>query len=170
MAAWIAEIKPVSEECHRRPKRIEICGAITGAIYAARWSGHGHLLARIRPTFRIMCARSATRKPWCERPSPCDIRVTLRRRHRGRSHHGLLSDNRRRGLQAGGRVRRPSWRCSCEVAGPLRVRIDFRQCSRAQQRGDCWNPENGSGQPTRSLGCLARNRSQRARRPCRRAE
>ena len=50
---------------------------------------------------------SATRKPWCERPHPFRRGATPRSRRRGRSHHGLLPDNRRRGVLTGGKVRRP---------------------------------------------------------------
>ena len=43
----------------------------------------------------------------CERPHPFGRRATLRARCRGRSHHGLLTDRRRRGVLTGGTVRRP---------------------------------------------------------------
>jgi hypothetical protein len=67
-------------------------------------------------------SRSATRKPWCERPCSCDVRVTLRQRRRGRSHHGLLTDNRRRGVQTGGTERPPF---TADAAANLQRVLDF---------------------------------------------
>jgi len=43
-------------------------------------------------------AATPTGEPWCERPHPFKRGATRRRRRRGRSHHGLLIDPRRRGV------------------------------------------------------------------------
>jgi hypothetical protein len=66
-----------------------------------------HTMAQIPSPSPRHVHRSATREPWCERPHPFGRRATLRSRRRGRSHHGLLTNRRRRGVLTGGKVRRP---------------------------------------------------------------
>jgi len=84
--------------------------------------------ARIRSPSPRHVPPSVTRKPWCQRPHQFRRGATSRSRRRGRSHHGLLTNRRRRGVLTGGTVRRPiaamllltDWLDSCQ---PRRGRI-----------------------------------------------
>jgi len=107
MAAWITAARPDVGSLASPRQRIEIYGAIPGPK-VRRSVVRSRLLGGVDPPDFPQCGtRSATRKPWCERPQSCEVRATLRRRRRGRSHHGLLSVHRLRGAQTGGTERRP---------------------------------------------------------------